>query len=166
MWDEITNAFPNFNSASIEVWEWIDNFIPHIPDVMITNLCWDQIKSWSWNPMKTLFRLLALCDAKRMSMRKYFSLFLMHTCTIELYHMISCKFPLNEMHFKLCQTSNISYTLVGNKLLITQIKLEHCLSVLIQLHLHSGLNAWLLWIGQRQLQDEMRNIEVFGFGVL
>ena len=28
----------------------------------------------------------------------------------------------------------------------------------------SRLNTWLQWIGQRQLQDETRNIEVLGFG--
>ena len=26
------------------------------------------------------------------------------------------------------------------------------------------VNTWLQWIGQRQLQDEMRNIKVLGFG--
>ena len=30
MWDEITYPFPNFNDATIEVWEWISNFIPPI----------------------------------------------------------------------------------------------------------------------------------------
>ena len=25
MWDEITNPFPNFNGATVEVWEWISN---------------------------------------------------------------------------------------------------------------------------------------------
>ena len=29
---------------------------------------------------------------------------------------------------------------------------------LLQLQLHSWLNTWLQWIGQRQLQDETRNI--------
>ena len=28
MWDEITHPFPNFNGCTIEVWEWISNFIP------------------------------------------------------------------------------------------------------------------------------------------
>ena len=27
---EITYPFPNFNSCTIEVWEWISNFIPHL----------------------------------------------------------------------------------------------------------------------------------------
>ena len=29
VWDEITYPFTNFNSATIEVWEWINNFISH-----------------------------------------------------------------------------------------------------------------------------------------
>ena len=37
--------------------------------------------------------------------------------------------------------------------------------MLLQLHLHSRLDAWFHWIGQRQLQDESRNIQVWGFGV-
>ena len=28
MWYEITYPFPNFNGCTIEVWEWISNFIP------------------------------------------------------------------------------------------------------------------------------------------
>ena len=28
VWDEITYAFPNFNGAAVEVWEWINNLIP------------------------------------------------------------------------------------------------------------------------------------------
>ena len=29
VWDEITYPFPNFNGVTVEVWEWISNFIPH-----------------------------------------------------------------------------------------------------------------------------------------
>ena len=39
-----------------------------------------------------------------------------------------------------------------------KMKLEHCLPALLRLHLHSRLNTWLQWIGQRQLQDETRNM--------
>ena len=28
VWDEINNAFPNFDGATVEVWEWINNFHP------------------------------------------------------------------------------------------------------------------------------------------
>ena len=42
MWDEITNPFPNFNGATVEVWEWISNFIPHITKYVITYPCWEQ----------------------------------------------------------------------------------------------------------------------------
>ena len=45
------------------------------------------------------------------------------------------------------------------------MRLEHRLSALLQLHLHSQLNTWLQWIRQRQLQDETRNINVLGLGV-
>ena len=35
VWDKITNPFPNFNGATVEVWEWISDFIPHfIMDVI------------------------------------------------------------------------------------------------------------------------------------
>ena len=44
------------------------------------------------------------------------------------------------------------------------MKLEHRLSALLQLHLHSRLNAWLQGVGQRRLQDEMRIISILGFG--
>ena len=49
------------------------------------------------------------------------------------------------------------------KLLISQMQLEHRLSVLLQLHLHSRLNNWLHWIGQMQLNDETRNFKVWRF---
>ena len=38
------------------------------------------------------------------------------------------------------------------------------MSALLKLHLHSQLNTWLQWIKQRQLQDETRNIYVWGLG--
>ena len=44
------------------------------------------------------------------------------------------------------------------------MQLEHRLSALLQLHLHSQLNTWLQWTWQRQLQDETRNIYVLGSG--
>ena len=53
------------------------------------------------------------------------------------------------------QTSNISRTLVGNGIV------DH-LSALFQLLLHSRLNTWLQWIGQRQLQDETRDFRCRG----
>ena len=56
------------------------------------------------------------------------------------------------------QTSNTSHTLVGNWLLVTQMKLEHRLSALLQLHLHSRLNTCPQWIWERQIEDDTRNI--------
>ena len=43
-WDEITYPFPNFNGGTVEVWEWICNFIPHFIVYVITYPLWDYIK--------------------------------------------------------------------------------------------------------------------------
>ena len=40
MWDEITYPFLNFNGATVEVLEWISNFIPHFTEHVITYKCW------------------------------------------------------------------------------------------------------------------------------
>ena len=50
------------------------------------------------------------------------------------------------------------------KLLIIQMLLEHRLSALPQLHLHSPLNTWLQYITKRQLQDEARDIYDLAIG--
>ena len=39
--DEITYPFPNFNGATVEVWEWISYFTPHVARYVITYPCWD-----------------------------------------------------------------------------------------------------------------------------
>ena len=46
VWDEITYPFPNFNGFTVEVWEWVSNFIQHFIMDVITypyrikfNLC-------------------------------------------------------------------------------------------------------------------------------
>ena len=39
VWDEITYVFPNFNDYTVEVWEWISNFIPHFMMDAITYPC-------------------------------------------------------------------------------------------------------------------------------
>ena len=44
-WGGITNPFPNFNSAAVEVWEWSINFVPHFlctVSLIFTYLCWDN----------------------------------------------------------------------------------------------------------------------------
>ena len=40
VWDEITYRFPNFNGATVEVWERISNFIPHFTMGVIIYPCW------------------------------------------------------------------------------------------------------------------------------
>ena len=42
VWDEITYSLPNFNGATVEVWEWISNFVPHIIMDVITYPCKDS----------------------------------------------------------------------------------------------------------------------------
>ena len=41
LWDEITYKFLNLNDATVEVWEWKCNFIPHFSGVVITYPCRD-----------------------------------------------------------------------------------------------------------------------------
>ena len=35
MWDKITYAFPNFNGWTVEVWEWMIDFITHLTGLLI-----------------------------------------------------------------------------------------------------------------------------------
>ena len=65
------------------------------------------------------------------------------------------------------QNCNIKRAWVGNKIVDHSgvvRELEHRLSALLQLHLHSRINTWFQWIGQRQLQDETNIILSLGFG--
>ena len=43
VWDEIDYPFPNFNGATVEVWERINNFTPHLTGCMVTNPCWVSV---------------------------------------------------------------------------------------------------------------------------
>ena len=54
MWDEITYPFPNFNGATVEVWESLSNFIPHCTGHVIAYPCWDSSyvsKTVPWWPV-------------------------------------------------------------------------------------------------------------------
>ena len=42
VWEEITYPFPNLNGCTIEVWEWISYFTPHIIMDVITYPYWDK----------------------------------------------------------------------------------------------------------------------------
>ena len=38
VWDKITYSFPYFNGTTVEVWEWISNFMPRfVLDVITYN---------------------------------------------------------------------------------------------------------------------------------
>ena len=40
-WGEITYLSPDFNSSTVEIYEWISNFIPHFIMDVITYPHWD-----------------------------------------------------------------------------------------------------------------------------
>ena len=52
VWDEITYSFPIFNGTTVEAWEWISNFIPHLLGMWLlihagvkANLClWNELQ--------------------------------------------------------------------------------------------------------------------------
>ena len=37
--------FANFNGCTVEVWEWISNFIPHYTRCVIAYPCWDETQA-------------------------------------------------------------------------------------------------------------------------
>ena len=39
---ENTYSFSNFNGATVDIWEWINNFIPHFIMDVITYSRWEQ----------------------------------------------------------------------------------------------------------------------------
>ena len=49
VWDEMTYPFPNFNGCTVEVLEWISNFIPHIILDVITH---PLFTNWTGEPKK------------------------------------------------------------------------------------------------------------------
>ena len=72
MWDQITYQFPHLNDCTIEVWEWISNFIPHLIMDVVTYPCWDLSKSmlvkeapgdttWHHIAWSKLLQVLAYC---------------------------------------------------------------------------------------------------------
>ena len=69
---------------------------------------------------------------------------------------------------KYCQTSNISCTLdnkiVDHSDVVGASLVGAAPSALLQLHLHFQRNTWFQWIAQRQLQDEMRVINILEYG--
>ena len=45
VWDEIPYTFPNFNGGTVDVWERINNFIPHFTGNVITY----PYRDWNWS---------------------------------------------------------------------------------------------------------------------
>ena len=38
----MTYPIPNFNGCTVEVWDWMNNFIPHFTMTVITYPCWNE----------------------------------------------------------------------------------------------------------------------------
>ena len=57
VWDEITNPFPNFNSTTFEVREWMSNIIPHlIIYIIITkNICYLLWNKGLWRSLNNTY---------------------------------------------------------------------------------------------------------------
>ena len=58
MWYEITYPFSNFNSAIVEVWEWVSNFIPHFTGHVDISQC--QYPMFAWHHRSTVVTFSAL----------------------------------------------------------------------------------------------------------
>ena len=57
---EITNPFPNLNSATFEVWEWIDNIILHIVMDVIGYTYWDESEAMLVKRVQMVARLVPI----------------------------------------------------------------------------------------------------------
>ena len=62
IWDYIACPFPNFNSETVEVWEWVSNFIPHFTRRVVTygrftctGAIYDTVKSCTWTKKIMVF---------------------------------------------------------------------------------------------------------------
>ena len=73
-----------------------------------------------------------------------------------MYLTILMKTKFSESDYR--QVSNISRTLVGNKIVDHSDVVGASPVGAAPTNLHSRLNTWLHWIGRRQLHDETRNI--------
>ena len=50
VWDEIIYPYPNFNCATVEVWEWINNVTPHFINDHVLDIQWNlSITTTLWD---------------------------------------------------------------------------------------------------------------------
>ena len=50
VWDEFTSTFPSFNGSTVELWEWINDFVPHFIGHMPTY----PIRHWTQSMFQDL----------------------------------------------------------------------------------------------------------------
>ena len=82
--------------------------------------------------------------------KKNFPWLVWKLCLWQLLVLAGAKNVLSQMTFPF-QWQEKNFTLLSG----------YDLSALLRLHLHSRLNSWLQWIGQRQLHDKTKNIYKF-----
>ena len=61
MLDELTYPFPDFNGATVDVWEWKSNFTPPFTEHVITYPCWDWSQTMLGKGGPEENRLFYLC---------------------------------------------------------------------------------------------------------
>ena len=86
MWDEITNPFQNFNGATVEVWRWIIDVIPHFSVHVITYL----------SP-RYAFSLYAVTGSHKKVSFKVIAIAPLSMC-LQTPH---CNFPVDQIEFQL-----------------------------------------------------------------
>ena len=69
VWNEITYPFPDFNGYTVEVWEWISNFILHIVTGVIHDVIHTKIVDES--SLRRLSWYKFCCDYLMNSLRIY-----------------------------------------------------------------------------------------------
>ena len=136
MWVDITYPFPNFNGCTIEVWEWINNFISHITGHVITYPCWDLSLSlllklaqmeMSWEVMKlrTMFAICSLLCLKWRTVQCHYNVVNLiesphirhaHSSPMRVRYRVSCMStnfdPPNARLLRICMLYRVTLDLV------------------------------------------------------
>ena len=97
VWDEIFYPFSNFNSCTVEVWEWISNFIPHITEYVIIYACrglsllcvvggWEDQLDFMASSIKAPEAADYSCFR---GLHKHLQVFILHKC-INIYKYLCC----------------------------------------------------------------------------
>ena len=114
--DRFIYWYPTFNICTVEVWEWISNFIPHRMMNVITYSHWDLSRS------KLKMLLLITLRSKLNHLNKMSSWFV-HFCILNNGDILSTfhTFPFKNMHFKISSMKWCPFCLSFNLLRIIYV---------------------------------------------